>query len=378
MTAELAELSTVLDAVYDAALDVALWPLAIERAAGFVRCIAGMVAAYDLMQRGVSFRIPWGYEQKYLDTFDYYASINPMLRSSFAFKAGQVSSIADIMPFEEFRKYPTFTDWAKPQGIGDVVQAVLEKSPMALSVLALSRHEREGPVDAETRRRMALIIPHFRRSVQISKVIDLARIEVATFRNTIDGLAAAVFLVSRDARLIHANTQGAKMLAAGDPLRLADGHIHATGMKAARELAASLDEAASDEVVVQRHGVAVPLVAATGERHVAHVLPMASGGRREAVAGNHATAALFVRRMDQKFPVAIETIARLYKLTDGETRVLHVILEAGSVPATALLLRLTENTVKTHLRHIFAKTGSRNQVDLVKLAAGLASPFVAP
>ena len=39
------------------------------------------------------------------------------------------------------------------------------------------------------------------------------------------------------------------------------------------------------------------------------------------------------------------------------------------------MLRLGENTVKTHLRHIFDKTGARNQVDLVKLVAGLSSPL---
>lgn len=371
MTSELAQLTTVLDAVYDAALDVALWPLAIERAAAFVRCTAGMVAAYDVMHRGVSFRIPWGYEQKYLDTFDYYASINPMLRASFAFKVGQVASIADIMPFEEFRKYPTYTEWAKPQGIGDVVQAVLEKSPVALSVLALSRHEREGPVNAETRRRMALIIPHFRRSVLIGKLIDLAKIEAATFRNAVDGLAAAVFLVSRSARLVHANVQGAKMLAAGDPLRLADGTLTAVNVTVQRNLALSLREAAGEQPAST---TAVQLVAADGSRYVAHVLPMTSG-RRAALISRDATAALFVRRVDRRFPEAVEAMRRIYGLTPSETRVLHVLMDVGGTVQAALSLRLTDNTVKTHLRHIFAKTGARSQVDLVKLAAGLASPF---
>lgn len=372
---DVALLSAVLETIYDAALDNTVWPLALERAGGFVRCVAGMIGAYDLMQRQTNFRHAWGYEPKYLETFDHYSAINPTLRPSFAFKVGEVGAIGDLMPYEEFRKYPIYYEWAKPQGLVDVVQTVVEKTPLAMSVVGFSRHKRQGVVDAETRRRTALLAPHFRRAVLIGKVIDLARIEAALFSEVVEAFVAAVFLVDSSGRLVYANAAGEEMLAHGDPVRLIDGHVHATSAKAERELAASFREAASDDVAVQRHGVAVPLATANGDQHVAHVLPMASGRRREAVAGNRAAAALFVRRMDQKFPLAIETIARLYKLTGGETRVLHVILDAGSVPATALLLRLTENTVKTHLKHIFTKTGARSQIDLVKLTAGFASPL---
>jgi len=71
-------------------------------------------------------------------------------------------------------------------------------------------------------------------------------------------------------------------------------------------------------------------------------------------------------------------MAAIYRLTPSEVRVLHVILEVGGVIPTSLVLHLGESTVKTHLRHIFQKTGARNQVDLVKLVAGLSSPLAQP
>jgi DNA-binding CsgD family transcriptional regulator len=334
--------------------------------------MAGMLGAYDVMHRGANFRIAWGYEQKYLDSFDYYTSINPTLRPSFRFKAGEVLSIGDLIPLDEFAKYPTYTEWAEPQGIRDVIQAVLEKTPVSMSALALSRGE---PVDDEAIQRMKLIAPHFRRSVLIGKVIDLAKIEAATFSNTIDGLAAGVFLIDRAGRLLHANARGDEMLTEGDPLRLADGVVTATNARANRNLSASFAACDDDQASVEQRGLAVPVTADYGQAFVAHVLPMTSGRRRDAVATGAAVAALFVRKVDDKFPAAVEAIAQTYGLTPSETRVLHVLLEVGGVQHTSLLLRLTENTVKTHLRHIFAKTGAGNQVDLVKLAAGYASPL---
>ena len=38
-------------------------------------------------------------------------------------------------------------------------------------------------------------------------------------------------------------------------------------------------------------------------------------------------------------------------------------------------LGIEGSTVKTHLLHIFAKTGTHRQVDLVKLAASMALPL---
>jgi DNA-binding CsgD family transcriptional regulator len=374
---DLEALSSALDAVYDAAIDANLWPLAVERACNFVQCMAGMIGAYDVMLRGLNFRIPWGYEQKYLDNFDYYTSINPTLRSSFAFKVGQVGSIGDVLDLKEFYAHRVYLEWAKPQGIVDVVQATLEKSPTALSVLALSRHESQGIVDQPTRDRMAMIVPHFRRSVLIGKIIDLAKIEAATFSNAIDGLAAAVFLVTREGRLLHANVRGEEMLSAGDPLRLVEAVVTAASHKVQRDLLSSFAAATEGHRAIEQRGVAVPLMAADDQRYVAHVLPMTSGRRREATVLGQAAAALFVRKVDLRFPSAVDTMTQIYRLTPSETRVLHVILEAGGVAPTSLMLRLTENTVKTHLRHIFAKTGARNQADLVKLAAGLASPLSA-
>ena len=85
---EASEISALLGTVYDASLDSALWPLALERAAHFLRCKGGMIGAYDVLQKGSDVRAVWGYEPEFLETFDYYVSINPLLRRSFRMKVG--------------------------------------------------------------------------------------------------------------------------------------------------------------------------------------------------------------------------------------------------------------------------------------------------
>jgi len=62
-------------------------------------------------------------------------------------------------------------------------------------------------------------------------------------------------------------------------------------------------------------------------------------------------------------------IGDLYELTPAETRVLVAIVEIGGVPRVASFLGISETTVKTHLGHLFRKTGTKRQADLVKLVA---------
>ena len=68
-------------------------------------------------------------------------------------------------------------------------------------------------------------------------------------------------------------------------------------------------------------------------------------------------------------------IAKAYKLTPTELRVLLAIVEVGGGPEVAEALGIADGTVKSHLSRLFEKTGARRQADLVKLVAGFSTPL---
>jgi DNA-binding CsgD family transcriptional regulator len=51
------------------------------------------------------------------------------------------------------------------------------------------------------------------------------------------------------------------------------------------------------------------------------------------------------------------------------------IVQIGGVPDVAPVLGIAETRVKTHLQHVFEKTGTKRQADLVKLVAGFVNPL---
>ena len=105
------------------------------------------------------------------------------------------------------------------------------------------------------------------------------------------------------------------------------------------------------------------------------MLPLA-GESRPRVGASRAIAAVFVHKAGLKSPSAPELIAKTFGLTPTELRTLFAIVEVGGVPDAADSLGIADTTVKTHLGHVFAKTGVTRQADLVKLVAGFASPLL--
>ena len=55
---------------------------------------------------------------------------------------------------------------------------------------------------------------------------------------------------------------------------------------------------------------------------------------------------------------------------------LLAVVDVGGGPEVAEALGVAESTVKTHLHRLYQKTGTRRQIDLVKLVAGFASPLL--
>jgi DNA-binding CsgD family transcriptional regulator len=375
---EAAQLSSLVGGIYDAALDPALWPDVLAESARFVGGLAAGLYFNDAPSKSGQLYyddccIEPHYRQLYLDK---YIKLNPLTTGYVLAEIGEPVATADIMPYDEFLQTRFYKEWARPQQIADFVSAVLEKSATGAAIFGVHRHERHGLADAEMRRRMRLIIPHIRRAALISRVIDLKRTEAATLVDLLDGISAGMFLVNASGRIVHANASGHAMLADGSLLRAYDGKLTSNDADAEQALCDVFAIAGGGDAAVGVKGIAVPLTARDGDRHVAHVLPLMSGERRRAGASYAAVAAVFVQKAPLDTPSPHEVISKHYKLTPTELRVLFAIVHVGGVPEASEALGIAASTVRTHLRRLFAKTGTERQTDLVKLVASYISPLV--
>ncbi len=69
-------------------------------------------------------------------------------------------------------------------------------------------------------------------------------------------------------------------------------------------------------------------------------------------------------------PLRCDRIRHLYKLTAAEARVTEGLVRGLAVIELAREMRVQTNTIRTHLKRIYDKTGARRQSELVRLFAG--------
>lgn len=370
---EAEELSQVIGDIYDASLDPALWPAAIESICGYIGAASASLHSQDSISRATDALFWWGggsnaahYFKIYLEK---YGKINPIFPGVIFFDLEQPVAVPDVISCDEFVQTRFFREWLAPQMLMDGLFSNLEKGATSCALFTAMRHAEQGQVDDRMRRRFELITPHVRRSMLIGKVIDLHRVEAATLADSLDKLASGVIIVDSNGRIIHANISAHRLIAEANVLRATNGRIAAIDPQGNRNLLAVFTAAHAGDAAVGKNGIAIPLGSRTGERYVAHVLPLTSGARRNAGVSYSATAAMFIRKAALDLPSPPEAVARQFNLTPAEVRVLFAIVEIGGVPEVAPVLGISEQTVKSHLHRIYEKTVTKRQADLVKLLA---------
>jgi DNA-binding CsgD family transcriptional regulator/PAS domain-containing protein len=365
--------SKLIGNIYDTALDATLWPGVLKNLTEFVGGAAAAIYCKSPVAAGAAYH-QFGFDPHYQQLyFSKYIRFDPSMTGHCLADIGQLVAMGDIMPYRELHESRFHQEWAAPQGLMDSLTTPLEKSAASVALFSLLRHEDHGVVDDEARRRGCLIAPHVRRAALIGNVLGIKTAETTAFMEALNGLAAAVFLVARNGRVVFANPSGQAMLEDGRILRLRNDALATADSRPA--LADVIAAAGEGDAGVGVSGIAVPLSAPPQAPWLAHVLPLTSGARRETGISFAAVAAVFVHQTSLAVPSAIESMSKLYGLTPAELRVLAAVSEFDGIAAVADAVGISQATVKTHLQRVFAKTGTNRQTELIKLVAAHAGPL---
>jgi DNA-binding CsgD family transcriptional regulator/PAS domain-containing protein len=282
-----------------------------------------------------------------------------------------VSKIGDVSALSMMRLELLGSRFArevlKPFGLLDIIWFPALRTGGRMASMHASRSEKAPHYQQLEINLFQLLSPHVCRALTISDALDIRALRSEMLEKTLDALVTGVFLTSRDGRVVYMNAAAERQIKTGNSIRIVNNRISPTDPATRAALSKAIDKASRDDIDLDasEHSLAIPDIDGAG--YVATLLPVDRGQRSGIIAPFAASVAVFTKDPAEAPLMPGEAFARLYRLTGGELRVLLALTQGLGAKEAADMLGITEPTARTHLQHIFSKTDTTRQADLLRL-----------
>ena len=359
------ELSDTIGAIYDCALDPQLWPETCRKIADLCESTGGGICVHDMRHVQNDQLFVFGYQPEFLEKLGSQYAQSPMAAADIVAAIGDVNILsADRQELLESRFY---REVLQPFGLSDMIWFPALRTGGRMASMHASRKD-EAPHYQELEIGLfKLLSPHVRRALTISDALDLRTLHSEMLEKTLDGLAAGVFLAARDGRVVYMNAAAERQVRTGTSIRILNNRLDPVDAAARAALSKAIERSAADHDDGHSSERSLAIPDGNGAGYIATLLPVQRGQRRDIVAPFAASVAIFTQDPLEAPLMPGEAFARLHKLTGGELRVLLALAQGLGAKEAADMLGISEPTVRTHLQHMFAKTHTLRQADLLRL-----------
>jgi DNA-binding CsgD family transcriptional regulator/PAS domain-containing protein len=371
----LASFSKVVEAVYDCALDTTRWHDTVRLIADLCASQICLLGVYDYQTRCGELTYQHGQSEHWIRLHEEkYRDFDPLFVAGQLVPVGVVKTQAMLIPDDEFQETRFYREWVRPQGLLDMISFAVLRTDHRLGWLCANRRDtcpRYG--DAEVRL-LTLLAPHVCRSIAISDALNLKTIRSEALEATLNALASGVYLTDRYGRVVFMNGAAERQAKTSYALRIENNRLAPVDRAARVAINKAIADATTNEATTPAAGVSLALPAGEETGLIATILPLSRGERLNVCGAFAASAAVFVQDPVVVPPFPGEAFAKLYSLTGGELRVLLAMAPGLGVKEAAEVLGISEATARTHVQHIYDKTGTSRQTELMQLFMSATPP----
>lgn len=354
--------------VYEAGVEPVRWPLAIRALADHFNARSMILFSTPVVPEQFSFIAEHGTDPEWEALYNRHyttGDVNPTAVAYRRLPVGQPNADWMIVPREQLHRSPFYNEWAIPQSYHHFAGMITELGPGKIGGFMFARTQRAGAVDESEIAVLSALAPHLCWAVAMSRRMGAMEGRLRLYEALFDAATEAIIVIEANGHVIEANQRAQALLEAGDGILLRNGRLAALRPEHTEVLLARVaallrgDHAAVEAFALPRRSKVHPLVVSLAP------LPDDLAGtwaRRPA-------AAVFIADPEAALPDMAEGLSRVYGLTRAEAVLVDLIARNGpSLAEAAEQLGVAKETVRTHLKRAYDKTGVRRQSELTRLA----------
>ncbi|MGQ0443956.1 MAG: helix-turn-helix transcriptional regulator [Beijerinckiaceae bacterium] len=353
-------------AIYDAIIDPSHWGDVVKRIVEATKSESGCLfihlagAAYLPATHNID---PF-YEKVYAETWHKY---NPLVAHAATIAPGGLVTSTHITQTDAFRASAFFNEFMRPQGQVDVVGVSLLRGAQSFGHLVLQRSPDAVWVEPKEWQLLETLTPHLKRAAEVHQLLSRERAEKESLGAAVTAAGFAVFLLTRDCRILFANAKAEEFVRCQMGVRYERGRLAAATPALTQRLQAFAR--AGTQAGRANGDTGGTLELPCGENRpplVAYVFPLAANRMVSIFDIDRPAAAVFVVDPSADFGGQIRRFGARFGLTPAEIRVLEEIIGGNGLPAAAARLKISETTARTHTYRILEKTGTSRQTELIR------------
>jgi DNA-binding CsgD family transcriptional regulator len=223
-------------------------------------------------------------------------------------------------------------------------------------------------------------LPHIARAWRVKRTLVEWESLAGTLKFVLDRLERAVLVTGPDGRVRFANRAADALLSRGDRIDARQGRLRAARSYYNDALVSLIDRAAQTGLGAGTAAVdAISIPSADGNAPLAIVAEPLAPAHSDRLGHSTAPGAvLFISDSEASNDPSLERLRVVYGLTRAEARLTSLVVKGHGIASAAKLLRISQNTVKFHLKTVFSKVDVSRQTQLVRRVladvGGLAEP----
>ena len=268
-----------------------------------------------------------------------------------------------------------YREWARPQGFAHAAGAMVMREGAWLTQMFLLRTYEQQPFAREELDLLNRLIPHLQRAILLRQRFAELQLSQRFLASGSDILVIPTVLFDECGRVMHTNRRADALLRDRGSIWTEGGHVFTSDAVVTRRFNLELTNAiraSRGDGKGQKNVVLLPRAGRMPLMLMIMPLPLGDG----ASAQGAALSFFFDPEMTPKMTPAL--VQCLFQLSEAEAE-LAVALCSGKTLDTAAGERGTSiHTIRSQLKSIFSKTGTKRQTDLVSLLLASPAYFLAP
>jgi len=236
-----------------------------------------------------------------------------------------------------------------------------------VDVLNVNRSSRSGHYTRDDMTLARRLLPHLRNVHALQRSLQTADRQCLSLE--LAGMAA--WLLDAGGLVVHANALADRLNASAQcPITLRNRQVRT--LDKVDDAALQKAIAAATSPARPRSHASLALRGRDGQpRAVADLHPMHPAALHPWMLVHPPAAILTVRTLGPATPCNLESLRHAFGLTPAEARLAGALLEHGSLSACRDAIGKSHETLRSQLKALFAKTGARNQGEVLRMLAAL-------